>query len=189
MSIGLSTPPPAQANGNDAFDARQKIVAAIGNLNVVVNGLRGSVAVQSFPAIPHEFLISYNSSTGMFTAEQPHFSDLLGIATTSQIGTGTPEAGDYVDGGTGAWTPLPSGPTAPNFSDNETVGGNGTAWILGHTPIAGCVPILMVPPFADYGMFALVLGSAGPYGYTISGANITTVISWPAGSMRAWYRY
>ena len=29
--------------------------------------------------------------------------------TPAQIGTGTPAAGTYVDGGTGAWTPLPAG--------------------------------------------------------------------------------
>jgi hypothetical protein len=81
-----------------------------------------------------------------------------------------------------------TGGGGPTFVDNETVAGAGTAWTLAEVPEAGCVPILVVPPFAGYGMLELVLGSTGPYGYTISGANITTVTSFPAGSMRAWYR-
>lgn len=36
------------------------------------------------------------------------FADLTGTASTSQIGTGTPAAGKYVDGGTGNWTPIPA---------------------------------------------------------------------------------
>lgn len=35
------------------------------------------------------------------------FSNLSGNASPSQIGTGTPGAGKYVDGGTGTWTTLP----------------------------------------------------------------------------------
>ncbi|MHB1952127.1 MAG: hypothetical protein ACYCOU_00140 [Sulfobacillus sp.] len=42
------------------------------------------------------------------TLQQLSFADISGVATTAQIGTGTPAAGEYVDGGTGAWTPLPS---------------------------------------------------------------------------------
>jgi hypothetical protein len=92
-------------------------------------------------------------------------------------------------GGTGVVTVTATGGAGPTFVDNETVAGSGTAWTLANVPAVGCVPILFVPPFADYGMFALVLGSAGPYGYTITGAAITTVTSFPAGSMRAWYRH
>jgi len=33
---------------------------------------------------------------------------LGGTASTSQIGTGTPASGKYVDGGTGAWTAIPA---------------------------------------------------------------------------------
>jgi hypothetical protein len=64
---------------------------------------------QNTPAVSHEFLTGYNAATGGFTAAQPAFTDISGVATTAQIGTGTPAAGDYVDGGTGAWTPLGSG--------------------------------------------------------------------------------
>lgn len=63
------------------------------------------------PAVTHEFVTAYNSTTGAFTQAQPSFPDVSGVATTAQIGTGTPAAGDYVDGGTGAWTALPGGLT------------------------------------------------------------------------------
>ena len=61
----------------------------------------------SFGPISHEFLTAYNAATGTFSAAQPAFTDISGVATTGQIGTGTPAAGKYVDGGTGAWTALP----------------------------------------------------------------------------------
>jgi hypothetical protein len=65
------------------------------------------VSPQNTPAISHEWINSYNASTGIFTQTQPAFADVSGVATTAQIGTGTPSAGKYVDGGTGAWTTLP----------------------------------------------------------------------------------
>ncbi len=65
-----------------------------------------------FGVISHEFLTAYNAATGAFTAAQPAFTDVSGVATTAQIGTGSPAASKYVDGGTGAWTALPA-PTLP----------------------------------------------------------------------------
>ena len=65
------------------------------------------IVPQSIGPVAHEWLNSYNATTGLFTESQPAFSDVSGIATTGQIGTGTPAAGKYVDGGTGAWTALP----------------------------------------------------------------------------------
>ena len=112
--------------------------------------------------------------------------------TTTVVGVNNaavPESASYI--GTNAIGQLipAAAPSSANFVDDETVAGSGTAWTLAEIPEAGCVPVLMVPPFEEYAMFALVLGSTGPYGYTISGADITTMTSWPAGSMRAWYRY
>lgn len=43
---------------------------------------------QTFNAITHEFLISYDATTGLFTAAQPAFTDISGTATSSQGGTG-----------------------------------------------------------------------------------------------------
>lgn len=78
----------------------------------------------TFTAIAHEFLNSYNATTGLFTAAQPAFTDVSGTATTAQIGTGTPSAGKYVDGGTGAWTTL-SLPIAPMTNITSLVTASG----------------------------------------------------------------
>jgi hypothetical protein len=59
------------------------------------------------PSVSHEWLVSYNATTGAFLASQPAFTDISGTASPSQIGTGTPSSGKYVDGGTDAWTTLP----------------------------------------------------------------------------------
>lgn len=61
----------------------------------------------NMPAVLHMFLNSYDASTGVFGDAQPDFTDVTGVATTAQIGTGTPAAGKYVDGAAGAWTALP----------------------------------------------------------------------------------
>lgn len=66
------------------------------------------------PGIAHEWIDSYDATTGVFTLSQPAFTDISGVAATTQIGTGTPSAGNYVDGGTGAWTALPPPPTVPS---------------------------------------------------------------------------
>ena len=58
----------------------------------------------------HQWIASYDAATGVFALSQPSFSDVSGVASTAQIGTGTPSAGEYVDGGTGAWTTLPTLP-------------------------------------------------------------------------------
>lgn len=60
--------------------------------------------------VAHEWIASYDAATGVFTLSQPAFADVSGVASTAQIGTGTPSAGEYVDGGTGAWTALPTLP-------------------------------------------------------------------------------
>lgn len=74
-----------------------------------------------------------------------------------------------------------------NFADDETVSGSGTAWTLANTPVAGCVPIVMVD--TGTALTPLLKGSASAYGYSISGANITTVTSYAAGKLIAWYRF
>lgn len=64
----------------------------------------------SFTADDFQFINAYDATTGIFSASQPDFGGISGNATTAQIGKGTPSAGKYVDGGTGAWTALPSLP-------------------------------------------------------------------------------
>jgi len=61
--------------------------------------------------------------------------------------------------------------------ENEVVAGSGTSWTLDHTPIAGSVKL--------YAGTRLIPGGND---YTISGANITTVNSYPPGSLLADYR-
>ena len=46
-----------------------------------------------FSAISHQFLTAYNALTGAFTAAQPAFTDISGIAQVAQGGTGTATPG------------------------------------------------------------------------------------------------
>lgn len=77
----------------------------------------------TFAPVAHEFLTGYDDSSGVFSAAQPSFTDISGIAATNQIGTGTPTAGEYVDGGTGAWTALPGGLSVTITTAALTIGG------------------------------------------------------------------
>ena len=106
------------------------------------------VPPQDTPAVSHEWIDAYSANSGIFSQTQPAFTDISGIATTAQIGTGTPAAGDYVDGGTGAWTPLPaaslSGTTGSMGGSPMTVGQTitATATVTGATTamVALCSP-------------------------------------------------
>ena len=58
------------------------------------------------PTVAHQWLESYNSSTGIFTLSQPSFGDVSGIATVLQGGTGTSSPGLVAGTNisvTGAW--------------------------------------------------------------------------------------
>jgi hypothetical protein len=78
------------------------------------------VSPQTIASVTSNWLNSYNSITGIFTTTQPAFTDILGVAATDQIGTGTPLAGEYVDGGTGVWTALPGGGGGNTHSESLT---------------------------------------------------------------------
>lgn len=43
----------------------------------------------TFGAVAHEWLTAYNAATGAWTAAQPAFTDISGVATVAQGGTGT----------------------------------------------------------------------------------------------------
>lgn len=64
------------------------------------------------------------------------------------------------------------------FIDNEIVSGSGTTFTLAHTPTAGSEHIFAgrnrLYPITDY---------------TISGAIVTTILSWSTGDILADYRY
>ena len=47
------------------------------------------VSPQNTPGVAHKWVASYNSTTGVFTLTQPAFTDVSGIATVAQGGTGT----------------------------------------------------------------------------------------------------
>src|SRR5262249_16089523 len=63
--------------------------------------------------------------------------------------------------------------------ENEGVSGSGTAWTLANTPVSGSVKL--------WGAGVRLTPGAGN-DYTISGVNITTVNSYPAGSLISDYR-
>lgn len=71
-----------------------------------------------------------------------------------------------------------TGGSSTNFVDNEVVAGGGTAWTLAQTPVTGSQHIYAngqrLTPTVDY---------------TITGAAITTVSSWTAGTLLADYRF
>lgn len=113
-------------------------------------------------------------------------SGLTRDGTALKIGIGTPAPGTYVDGGTGAWTELPASGGSGSFADSEAAAGSGTAWTLANPP-AG-VPQLFVE-LAGFGLVGLLKDSVAAYGYSITGTAITTVSSYSAGQLRAWYRY
>lgn len=60
----------------------------------------------------------------------------------------------------------------------EVVAGSGTSWTLAHSPVAGTVAL-----------FANGQRLTETVDYSIVGANITTVLSWTAGTVIADYEY
>lgn len=73
-----------------------------------------------------------------------------------------------------------SGGTIGTFVDNEIVTGSGTSWTLAHIPLSGSQHI-----YAN----GQRLTPGGGNDYTISGAVVTTSLSWSAGTVLADYRY
>lgn len=64
------------------------------------------------------------------------------------------------------------------FVYNEVVAGSGTSWTLAHAPATGL-----------YAIYANGQRLTPTVDYTISGADITTVLSWDAGTVLADYQY
>lgn len=93
-----------------------------------------------------------------------------------------------------AWTAFVGAtiiPAVPNFADSEVVAGSGTAWVLAHTPAAGCVPVVVVQVDSINGSVGggLVLLKGQNPGFSIAGVNITTTNPYAAGHLYAWYRF
>lgn len=85
----------------------------------------------NMPAIAHEWLNSYDSTTGAFTATQPAFTDISGIATSAQlpfptattiggVESAAPVAHEWVDSISTAGVPHLSQPSFADFSGNLT---------------------------------------------------------------------
>lgn len=78
----------------------------------------------------------------------------------------------------GAYVISATGGTSTTFADNEVAAGAGTSFTLANTPIAGSQHVYAngqrLTPTVDY---------------TISGADITTSLSWDAGTILVDYRY
>lgn len=126
LGAGLATLTPTNGvtiNGAASFSLPQNYTSLVAFYFGVWWASELPIVPQTFTAVAHEFLKSYDATTGIFVAAQPAFGDLLGIATTAQIGTGTPSAGQYVDGGTGAWTTLPGGLSVTITTAALTIGG------------------------------------------------------------------
>lgn len=134
-----------------------------------------------FGAVAHEFLTAYNAATGAFTAAQPAFADLSGIATPAQLPAATASAEGIVQldgdlGGTavspqvvGAHlaSPLPVAQGGSGTATPSLVAGTGIA-VTGSWPnqtVAESSPVLS-------GTSASLGGSAMTAGQTIS-ANVT----------------
>jgi hypothetical protein len=182
--IATLTPTTGTINGGASYALPQNYFAM-----VVFDGTNwktsAEVLPQTFSAISHEWLKDYDAVTGLFTASQPAFADISGVATPAQIGTGTPAAGDYVDGGTGAWTALPSIPVVPSFADNETpggtIGGGNVTFTLAHAPSPAGSLILSLGGLVQW------QNVAGDY--TLSGSTITFATAPTSGPLVAWYRF
>ena len=71
--------------------------------------------------LPATDMTAINAAVGSLATES------VAVVPRARIGTGTPAAGMYVDGGTGAWTALPTGggsdPTAVKLTGDQTVAG------------------------------------------------------------------
>ena len=73
--------------------------------------------------LPATDMTALNAAVGSLATES------VAVVPRARIGTGTPAAGMYVDGGTGAWTALPTGggggsdPTAVKLTGDQTVAG------------------------------------------------------------------
>lgn len=91
------------------IDAKNGMTTTSGGSTVAISPANTTVVPGDTPAVAHEWIDAYNAVTGASHRSQPAFSDISGIAAAAQIGTGTPSANQYVDGGTGAWTTLPGG--------------------------------------------------------------------------------
>ena len=79
------TPSSGVVNGAASLVMKQHetLMAVFDGTNWLTSDLL--VLAQTFTAVAHEWLKSYDAATGLFTATQPDFTDISGNLTTSQL--------------------------------------------------------------------------------------------------------
>lgn len=142
------------------------------------------------PAVTHEWLASYDSTTGAFTQTQPAFTDISGIATPAQLPLATSTTFGIVEPDNvtitiAAGVITAAGGGSPNFADNETPSGtiNGTnvTFTLAHTPSPTGSLILTLAGLTQW------QNASGDY--TLSTNTITFALAPTLGPLIAWYRF
>lgn len=111
--IVTATPTTGLVNGAASFVIPQGGLFLIGFDGVNWKTSDVLVLAQTFNAVTHEWLNSYNAATGVFTATRPAYTDLTGTPTLPS--TKAPVAGDYLTGYDAA-TGLFSASTTPGLS-------------------------------------------------------------------------
>ncbi len=83
------TPSSGTINGSSTFSvtSNQLTIVAFDGTNWWAS--TQSIVPLTFAAVAHEWLNSYNAATGLWTAAQPSFTDISGVAAVTQGGTGT----------------------------------------------------------------------------------------------------
>lgn len=144
-------------------DATSWWLAGIGSSTV-------PVPPHSFPKVASEWLDSYNSGTGLFTASQPSAADL----SNGVLGAGAVVLASAL------------AIVTPNFADEETPVGTinsvNLVFTLAHSPSPGtCLQLFY------NGLLQKPAGSD----FTLSLGNIVTFVSAPTtgSTLLAWYRY
>jgi hypothetical protein len=169
--------------------------------NFVILDASISVGSLSFPAVSHEWLNSYNAVTGLFTAVQPTFTDLLAHPTTlagygitdalpsSTVLPATDAGSSHhfltsYTASTGAFTDA-----QPSFADISgslalgqiPAGGSGTTFLRGDgawaTPSSGSASSLTLSPvnLLSGGTDAIPPHTAATYMVTTAGVNAMTL--------------
>ena len=99
--------------------------------------------VMTTPNLGTPTALTLTNATGL-----PLATGVTGILSTANAGTGTPASGEYVDGGTGAWTILPTGTGNTNSQTGLTTTSTGAQTVTIVTPAANTLYSLTVLPIA-----------------------------------------
>jgi hypothetical protein len=194
LNIGTGTatltPTSGTINGNASFTlpGNNAVTVSYDGTNYFVEPM--SAEPKNTPAILHEWINSYNSTTGAFTQTQPAFTDISGIATPAQLPLATSTTFGIVEPDNttitvSAGVISTAGGVVPNFADSETPGGtiNGSnvTFTLAHSPN----PALSL----QLNLSGLTQAQGVGLDYTLSGSTITFATAPSMGPLRAWYRY